>query len=167
MELVDHQHHARQRFVWSSVAIARQILNSHAAIQVAALLEQLIEPLQHANAELAVALDRDDPRVWQPLRGIRLELNPFLEVDQIKLDLVRRVVERGVRDECMQQRRLARTSLPRDENVLRRSLAEPQMLQLGRPGATNGDVESRAGTRCPIGFRRRHDSLEWHFDATH
>ena len=166
MKLIDDQHHARHRLIGVRVAIARQVLYAGAAIQFAALLEQLVQPLQHADAELAIALDGDDARVRQSLRGVGLELDPLLEVDQVELDFVRAVVERGVGNQGVKQRRLARAGLARDKDMLRGSLAQPQMLQLRGPGPADGDVETRATAGGPVGVRLRHHPLERHFHST-
>ena len=76
-------------------AIAGEVLHADLAEDVAADLQLGVEPLQHAQAELALALDRDDPGVRQLVRGVGLELDALLEVDQVELDLVRAVDQRA------------------------------------------------------------------------
>ncbi len=48
-------------------------------------------PLQHAQAELAIAFDRHDAGVRQGEVGVGLELDALLEVDQVQLDFFRAV----------------------------------------------------------------------------
>ena len=71
-----------------AVAIAGQILHAERRGTVAAALQLDVEPLQHAQAELAFALDGDDAGVRQLMRGVDLELDALLEVDQVEFDLV-------------------------------------------------------------------------------
>ena len=47
--------------------VAGDVLHPELAEQVAAALQLLVDPLQHAQPELAVALDRDHPRMRQLL----------------------------------------------------------------------------------------------------
>ena len=77
-------------------AEAAQVLRAVFPVELAAFLHLDVEPLEHAQAELALALDRDDPRVGQLHRGVDLELDAFLEVDQVELELVGVVAERAV-----------------------------------------------------------------------
>ena len=131
-----------------AVAIAGEVLHAGVAEQLAAALQLGVEPLQHAQAELALALDGDHPGVRQLVRGVGLELDALLEVDQVELDLVGAVAQRQVGDQRVQQRRFAGAGLAGDQDVLRRALAELQVLQLAwrRPG--------RAARRCRRGCRR-------------
>ena len=100
------------------------------------------------------------------VRRVRLELDALLEVDQVQLDLVRAVVQREVRDQRVQQRRLARAGLAGDEHVLRRALAERER------SAAASRRRGRAARRSPSRLspvqhfvRRRRDELERHLDA--
>ncbi len=82
-----------------------------------------------------------DARVRQLVRGVGLELDALLEVDQVQLDLVGAVPQRQVRDQRVQQRRFARAGLAGDQHVLRGALAEPQALQLRRAGPAERHVD--------------------------
>ena len=97
-----------------------------------------IQPLHDAQAELALAFDRDDPGVRQLVRDIRLELDPLLEVDQVQLDFVWAVAQGSIGDQGVQKRRLARAGLAGDQHVLRGPLAQAQMLQPRGAGAPKG-----------------------------
>ena len=89
LELVDDQQRPRHRQLRPALAVGGQVLHARLAEQLAAAGQLRVEPLQHAQAELAVAFDRDRPGVGQVVRRVRLELDALLEVDQVKLDLVR------------------------------------------------------------------------------
>ena len=67
---------------------AGEIVDAGVAEQLAAPRQLGVEPLQHAQAELALALDGDDAGVRQRVAGVGLELDALLEVDQVQLDLV-------------------------------------------------------------------------------
>ena len=88
LELVDDQQDARHGHVGLGLAIAGQVLAAQLPVDLAAFLQLDVQPLEHAQAELAFALDRDDPGVGQLHRGVHLELDAFLEVDQVQLELV-------------------------------------------------------------------------------
>ena len=165
LEFVDHQQHARQRLIGARVAESRQILHADAPEQLAAILQQRVQPLQDADAELAIAFDGDDSGMRQPVSGVGLELDTLLEVDQIELDFIGAVMQRGVGDERMQQRRFSGAGLAGDQHMLRRSLAESQVLQLGGPRATDRDVQSGPCAGRPELIGGRHHSFERHFDA--
>ena len=126
------------------LAIFRDGVDAGLAEQVAAFLEHAIEPLQHAQAEFAFALDGNGTGVWQAVLGIRFEFNALLEVDQVQLDFIRRIVHRQVRDQRVQQRRLARAGLAGDKRVLGRALAQVPAFAAWslRPG--------RLPRRCPL-----------------
>ena len=106
---------ARHGRVGPRLAEALEVLHADLAEQVAAALQLDVQPLEHAEAELALALDRDDPGVRQLERGVDLELDALLEVDQVELDLVGAVAEGRVGDQGVQQGRLARAGLAGDE----------------------------------------------------
>ena len=94
LELVDDEQKPRQVVVGAGPAEALHVLRAAFAEEFAAFLQDAVQTLQHADAELAIALDADDPRMGQRVAGVRLELDPFLEVDQIELHLVRTVMQR-------------------------------------------------------------------------
>ena len=83
----------RGRLLASAVrgAVAGEVVDAGVAELVAALLQDAVEPLQHAQAELALALDGDDAGVRQAVRRVPLELDALLEVDEVQLDFVRAV----------------------------------------------------------------------------
>ena len=60
---------------------------------LAAVTQLGVEALQDAQAELTLALDGYHARVRQLVRGVRLEFDALLEVDQIQLDFVGAVVQ--------------------------------------------------------------------------
>ena len=135
------------------------------AEQVAAVLELGVEPLEHAQAELALALDGDDPGVGQLERGVDLELDPLLEVDQVELELVGAVAQGRVGDQGVEERRLARAGLAGDQDVLRRALAELEVLELGGAGAAERDVDAGAAVLGPVVLGLRGDEVERDLDA--
>ena len=67
LELVNHQQRARHRLRAARAFVAGHVLHAELAEQIAAPAQFLVHALQHAQAEFAVALDGDDPRVRQPL----------------------------------------------------------------------------------------------------
>ena len=148
LELVDDEQDARQRHFRAGPRDSRSGPDTPScAEEVAAVLELDVQPLEHAQAELALALDGDDPRVRQLERGVDLELDALLEVDQVQLELVGAVAQRGVGDQGVQQRRLARARLAGDQHVLRRALAELEVLQLGGAGAAERECRRPCGCR--------------------
>ena len=165
LKLVDDQQDARHGHLGPGLAVAGQVLAAQLAEDLAALLELDVEPLEHAQAELALALDGDDPGVGQLHRGVDLELDAFLEVDQVELELVGAVPQGHVGDQGVQQGRFARAGLAGDQDVLRRALAELQVLELGRAGAAQGDVDALAAVEAPVLVGLGRDELERHLDA--
>jgi tetratricopeptide (TPR) repeat protein len=60
----------RQKKPWREFAITGQVVNAGAAKAVTAIAQLGVEPLQHAQAELALALDGDDAGMRQPALGV-------------------------------------------------------------------------------------------------
>ena len=98
------------------------------------------------------------------MRRIRFEFNALLEVDQIKLDLVRAVHQGRIRDEPVQKRRFAGARLAGHEQMLRRALAQPHRLQPPRAGPTDRHDQFLARVPRPVIALRRRDLLERHLD---
>ena len=88
------------------------------------------------------------------MRGVGLELDALLEVDQVELELVGAVPQRRVGDQRVQQRRLAGAGLAGDQDVLRGPLAEPEVLELGGAGAAERHVDAVAAVARPELVRR-------------
>jgi DNA polymerase III epsilon subunit-like protein len=63
LELVNHQQRARHRLGAARPLVTGHVLRAEFAEQIAAPAQFLIHPLQHAQAEFAVALDGDHFRV--------------------------------------------------------------------------------------------------------
>ena len=165
LELVDDEQDPRHRYLGPGLAIAVQVLTAELAVDLAALLELDVQPLEHAQAELALALDGDHPRMRQLHRRVDLEFDAFLEVDQVELELVGAVAQRSVGDQRVQHRRLARARLAGGEHVLRRALAELQVLQLGGAGAAQRNVDALAAVEGPVLVGLGRDELERNLDA--
>src|SRR5439155_15193901 len=87
LKLVDDQQRPGERLGPAGSFVAGDVLGSEFAEQIAAALEFLIEPLKHAQAEFAVALDGHDSSVRQTMGGVALELDALLKVNQVELDL--------------------------------------------------------------------------------
>ena len=146
--------------------VAGDVLHAELAEQVAAALQFLVHALQHAQAELAVALDGHDPRVRQAVRGVALELDALLEVDQVELDLLRAAPQRQVGDDDVEQGGLAGAGLAGDQRVLARALADGEVLELGRAGAADRRRAARSVVSlAPDLAPARRDVREGHLDA--
>ena len=165
LKLVDDQQDSGQGRRAGDVAVAVQVLHARVAEPVGPQAQLGVEPLEHADPELALALDRDDARVRQLVRRVDLELDPLLEVDQVEVDLVGAVVEGEVGDQRVHQRRLTRAGAPGDQDVLRRAMPEHEMLPLGRAGLAQGDIDAGAAVLGPPGAGRRADEFERDLDA--
>jgi hypothetical protein len=150
--------------------VPRDILDSQPSEKIPSPLQFFIDPLEHAETELAIALDSDDARMRQPLRGVALEFDAFLEVDQVELDLLRAAGECEIRDDDVEERRFARASLACKERVLAGALAdregtEASSHRCGPMGMRNSDVVSffqrsaGGGTICENGTSTRFESM--------
>ncbi len=164
LKLVDDQEHARHGDLGPGLAIAGQVLTAELPVDLAALPQLDVQPLEHAQAEFAFALDGDDSRVRQLHRGVDLELDAFLEVDQVELELVGAVSQRSIGDQGVQHRRLAGARLAGGQHVLRRAFAELQVLELGGTGAAQGDVDALAAVEGPELVGLGGDELERNLD---
>ena len=165
LELVDHEQDPRHRHFRAGLAIAAEVLTAELAVDFAALFELQVEALKHAQTKLALAFDGDHARMGKLHCRVDLELDAFLEVDQVELELIGAVPERPVGDQGVQHRRLAGAGLAGSEHVLRGAFAELQVLKLGGAGAAQGDVDALAAVKRPelVGLGR--DELEGNFDA--
>ena len=147
LELVDDQQDAGQRRRAGGIAVAVDLLDAGVAEPLGPHAQLGVEPLEDAQAELALALDRHDARVRQLVGRVHLELDALLEVDQVEVDLVRAVVEGDVGDQGVHQRRLARAGAAGEQDVLRGPLAQARGADAwSRPPC-------RAARRCPTGCR--------------
>ena len=168
LELVHDQEDARQvrqlRMLGGILAVAGQIVDAGGAIDFAALAQFDVKSLQDAQAELALAFDGDDAGVRQRQAGVGLEFDAFLEVDEVKLDLVRAVEHGELRDEHVEQRRFARTGLACDEDVLRSALAQFEPLLALAPKRPIGTRMPSALSAVHQASRTRHDPLERDLD---
>src|ERR1051326_8029008 len=97
LKLVDDQQDARTRRA-GCMAVGVQVVDAELSESLAARFQFAIESLQHAQTKFAFAFDRHDASMRQVMDGVRLE------VDQVKLDLLRAVKECEIRDERMQER---------------------------------------------------------------
>ena len=165
LEFVDHQQNPGQGGRAGSIAITAQVLHAGIAKLVGSEPHFQVEPLEHADAELALAFDRHHAGVGQLEAGVNLELDAFLEVDQVKVDLVGAVAKRQVGDQSVHQRRLARPGSPGYEHVLRGALTQGQVLPLGGAGFAQGNVDPGAAVLGPPRFPRRGDELEGDLDS--
>ena len=165
LELVDDEEDARHRLGTASAAEAGEILDGQIPEQVAAPLQLAVELLEHREAELTLALDGDDARVRQLVVVVDLELDPLLEVDEIKLNFIRAVGEREIRDQRVHHRRLARAGLAGDEDMLARSLAELHVLHLLGAGGAERHVDAAGRAPRPPPIFCGGDAVEGDLDA--
>ena len=163
LELVNQQQRTRQRFAAARAVITGEILRPALPEQIAAPAQFLVHPLQHAQPERPVALNRHHPRMGQPAAGITLELDALLKVHQIKFHLLGAAPQGQVRDHDMEQRGFARARLARDQRMLARALADGQILPFRRPGTPDGHAKFLHRAFLPERIIRRRDLLEGHF----
>ena len=165
LELVDHEEAARHSLGAAEGAPVGEVLDVRRAVQLAAAAQLVVQALQHAQAELAVALHGHRACVGQAARSVGLEFDALLEVHQPELHLVRRIPERGVHDQRVQERALARARLAGDERVLAGALAERHVLQPVGAAAPERYAEILGGRERPAFVGPRRDRGEGHLDA--
>ena len=165
LELINQQQRARDGLGAAGALVSGDVLHAEFAEQVAAALEFFIDALKHAEAELAVAFDRDDAGVGKAACRVAFELHAFFEVDEVELDLLRAACEREVGDDDVKERRFSRAGLACEECVLARALSDCEILQLCRTGAADGHAEFRGGVALPVVRRLRCDLGERDLDA--
>src|SRR5262249_50107451 len=95
---------------------------------------------------------------------IGLELDAFLEVDQVKLDLVRPVMQCEIGNESVQQCGLARPRLTGDQRMLGSSETEMEVLPFGGAGPSERHAQAAAAVGRPPLLARRLDESEIDFD---
>ena len=165
LELVDHEEAARHPLRAAERAPVGEVLDVLRAVQLAATAQLVVEALEDAQAELAVALHGHGARVGQAAGGVGLEFHALLEVHQPELHLVRRIPERGVHDERVEERALARARLAGDERVLAGALAERHVLQAVGAAAAERHAKALGGGERPALVGPRRDGGEGHLDA--
>src|SRR5262249_42050969 len=126
LEFVDHQQQPGNNCIRFGAAESRQVLNTGGSEKVSAPAQFVVDALQHAQAELTIAFDRDDPSVGQTLGSVAFKLDAFLEIDEVKLHLLRAVVESGVGNQHVEQGGFTGAGLPGDEHVLSCPFAQRQ-----------------------------------------
>src|ERR1041384_5202613 len=75
------------------------------------------------------------------MRGVGLELDPLLEVDQVELDLAGTVVQRRARHQRMQEGAFPRAGFASHQQMLRSTLTESHLVQTIRAGTPDGDTQ--------------------------
>src|SRR5205814_7042938 len=93
------------------------------------------------------------------------ELDAFLEVHEVKLDLVRTAPQSKVGDDDVEQGGFAGAGLAGDKRMLAGAFAERELLELGRAGAPDGDAQFVGGLQSPERGIFRGDFNERHFYA--
>ena len=159
LELVDEQKATRHGLASARAKIPGHVLRPELPEEIPATPQLFVDPLEHAEAKLAIALDRHDAGVGQAMGGVALELDAFLEVDQVEFDLIGIGPHRQVGDDDVEEGRFAGASFPGDEGVLAGAFAEGEVLQLGRTGPADGDTQfvgrgfapDRFGSGCDLG----------------
>ena len=164
LKLVDQQHQPGHRIGVAGGPESRHVLHGQIAKQVATALQLAIELLEHRETELALTLDRDHAGMRQLVVVVELELDAFLEVDQVKLDFVGAVLQREARDHRVHERRFAGARLAGDERMLARAFAELEILQLlGARRTKRCQHLARRALRPPLVLGRCH-AVERHLD---
>ena len=165
LKLVNDQERSGERRCAAGPLVAGQVLDAELAEEIAAATQLIIHPLQHAQTELPVALDGHHPRLRQFVGRVAFELDAFLEVHEVKLDLVRTAPQSKVGDDDVEQGGFAGAGLAGDEGMLAGAFAERELLELGRAGAPDRDAQFVGGLQSPERGIFRGDFNERHFDA--
>src|ERR1043165_2157580 len=160
LEFVDHQERAGNLIGAAGAFVARHVLNAEFAEKIATPTQFGIDPFKDAQAELAIALDGNDASMWQTPAAITFELDAFLEIDQIELDLLRAAPQRKVRDHDVEQCGFAGTSFACDERMLARALANCKILEFRRARTANWHAQFFGCLFFPDFTVRRRDLLE-------
>src|SRR3954470_22697729 len=100
----------------------------------------------------------------QMMRRVSLEFNALLEVNQIKLNLIRAVHQGGVCNEPVQEGRLTRTRLTGHKQMLRRPPSKSHRLQGSSAGPANWHHQFLATVTLPVVGFGRGNLLEWNLD---
>ncbi len=164
LEFVDDQQRPRHLLA-RGLAIHLKVLRLEGAEKLGTAGHLLVDALQHAQAEFAVAFDGDRPRMRKMVHRVGLEFNALLEVDEIKLNLIRRIPHRQIADQRVQQRRFTRTGLAGDQRVLRDAPAEAKGLHAGGAGAADCDADVAVALERPELRGLGGDKIERHFHA--
>ena len=149
LKLVNQQQQARHFLVRKLFAERRNILHASHAEQFTAFLQNFVQPFQNAESELAIAFNRHDSSMRQFVGGVGSKLHTLLKVDQIKLNFIRTIMQGEIRNQNVQQRRLAGTRFTSDQNVLAGSSTKTHKLKSRRASAANREVDSVCRTGCP------------------
>src|SRR5690349_18099954 len=84
LEFIDQQQGARDGLGSPSPLIAGEVLDAKVSEQIPAAPQFVINPLQHAQTKLAIALDCHHPSMREVFGGVAFEFNSLFEIDQIK-----------------------------------------------------------------------------------
>src|SRR5678815_851222 len=84
LELVDEKQGSGHRFGAARFLVPGHILDSELAVEIAAPFQLVVQALQDTEAEFPIAFDGHDAGMRKAMRGVALELNAFLEVDEVK-----------------------------------------------------------------------------------
>ena len=131
---------------------ARNVLHARGAEAIASFLQFLVQPLQHAQAELALALDRHHLRMRQLVRRVRLELNAFLEVDKVEFDMLRTARQREIGDDDVEKRRFSRTRFSGEERVRQFVTCDVEAQTLRPPPLPTGSTMHSVGQQALYAF---------------
>ena len=94
----------------------------------------------------------------EPVGGVAFELDAFLEVHEVELDLLRAAPQREVGDDDVEEGGFARAGFAGDQAVLAGAFADGEVLELGRAGAADGHAQLAwwcPRSRSPLPAARR------------
>ena len=162
LELVHDEQDARHALA-GFVPVVSDVVHARSAEEVAPALQFRVQPLEHAEAELPLALDGHDTSVGQRIGGIDLELHALLEIHQVEFHFIGAVGEGQVGDEHVQEGGFARARAAHDQRVLRGAFAQVQVLEPPRARGPQGHANPLTAVPCPplLGWGR--DALEGDF----
>src|SRR5438477_10492505 len=97
--------------------------------------------------------------------GVTLEFDTFLEIDEVKFDLLRAAPQRQIGNDDVEECRFTGAGFARHEGVLASPFAHGQVLKLGRARTSDRDSNFFCGGQRPKLVWLRRDLVEWHFDT--
>ena len=140
LELI-HDHQGPGQHLTGRPPVVGQVGHPCLTAQPGPPVDLVVEAPQHAQPELAVGARGDRAGVRQPFGQVGVELD-LLEVEQVQLQLLRRVAEGELADQHVQQVGLPHPHVPADQAVVHAADAHDEALRLAL--AVHADLHVQA-----------------------
>ncbi len=158
LELI-HDHQGPRQHIPGDGTVVRQVGHPGLTAQPRPPVDLVVETPQHRQPELPVGARGDRAGVRQAFGQVGVELD-LLEVEEVQLQLLRRVAQRELADQHVQQVGLPHPDVPADQSVVHPPDAHDEALRLALAVHADLHVQAVGGDTRPAPRHTNRDPAE-------